>query len=215
MKPRKPGERYEPALIKAREELKAADPFLTASLSGVGYQQTTADAGQFEVSFWGQTYLVEFPEGSVREADSSQEPSIPTQILLLHYLDSADGTRPADKWISFRELPGGLGYNEAFEGRANQRIARAFGRDVAGFVRAAEALGGERLTFGDASFLFRVWPRQWMAVVLYAADEEFSASANVMFDGAASHYLPTEDWAVLAGMLASRLIKTAQGELTS
>ncbi len=212
MKPRKPEERYEPALIKARQELKAADPFLTASLSGAGYVQTADDSGQFEVNFWGQTYLVAFPEGRVREADSGQEPSLPIQILILHYLDSADGTRPADRWISFRELPGGMGYNEAFEGRANRRIARAFGHDVAGFIRAAESLGGERLAFGDASFLFRIWPRQWMAVVLHAADEEFPASANVLFDGAASHYLPTEDWAVLAGMVAGRLIKAAQEE---
>ena len=45
-----------------------------------------------------------------------------------------------------------------------------------------------------------------MAVVIYEGDEEFSASANVLFDAAASNYLPTEDLAVLGGVLASRLI---------
>ena len=71
------------------------------------------------------------------------------------------------------------------------------------------------MSFGDASFLFRVLPRLWMAVVLYLADDEFGASANVLFDGAADHYLPTEDLAVLGGMLSSRLIRIAGSLRTS
>ncbi|MEJ2208321.1 MAG: DUF3786 domain-containing protein [Anaerolineae bacterium] len=80
---------------------------------------------------------------------------------------------------------------------------------IAGFQAAARAMGAESLSFGDASFLFRALPRLWMAVVLYVADDEFPASANVLFDASASHYLPTEDMAVLGGLLASRLIKAA------
>jgi hypothetical protein len=70
-------------------------------------------------------------------------------------------------------------------------------------------LKGESLSFGDASFLFRMLPRLWLAVVLYLADDEFPANANVLFDAAASHYLPTEDLAVLGGLLAGRLIRVA------
>jgi hypothetical protein len=116
----------------------------------------------------------------------------------------------ASRWDAFRALPGGLGYDAAFQGRANLRLARAFGSDQAAFARASRALGGEPLTFGDASFLFRLLPRVWLAVVLHLADEEFGANANVLFDAAASHYLPTEDLAVLGGMLASRLIKLSR-----
>jgi len=50
----------------------------------------------------------------------------------------------------------------------------------------------------------------WLAVVLYVADEEFPASANVLFDAAAAHYLETEDLAVLGGMLAGRLTQAAK-----
>jgi hypothetical protein len=57
-----------------------------------------------------------------------------------------------------------------------------------------------------------VLPRVWLAVVLHLADEEFPASANVLFDASASHYLPTEDLAVLGGMLTGRLIKSAPQE---
>ncbi|RPI58153.1 MAG: DUF3786 domain-containing protein, partial [Chloroflexi bacterium] len=44
-------------------------------------------------------------------------------ILLLHYLLTADGTATADRWIAFRNLPGGLGYDAAFQARANLRLA--------------------------------------------------------------------------------------------
>jgi len=140
---------------------------------------------------------------------SGAKPSIFIQILILHYLINADGTPSADKWISFRELPGGLGFDPAFQQHASQPLARAFGHDAEGFVKAAEALGGERLNFGSASFLFRVFPRQWVAVVLDLADEEFPAWVNILFDGAASHYLPTEDWVVVGELLSRRLCQAA------
>jgi hypothetical protein len=48
-----------------------------------------------------------------------------------------------------------------------------------------------------------------VAVVLDLADEEFPAWVNILFDGAASHYLPTEDWAVVGELLSSRLRQAA------
>jgi len=70
---------------------------------------------------------------------------------------------------------------------------------------------GERLTFGDASYMFRLLPRLRMAVILHYGDDEFPPTVKVLFDAAAGHYLPTEDLSVLGGILASRLIKANQG----
>ena len=209
-KPRTPEETYGPALHKAQQGLPQINPHDTAVRAAVSYQETNADEGEFELSFFGMIYCVHWPSGEVARAGDGQEADIATRILLLHYLLTADGTPPADRWISFRELPGGLGYDAAFQGRANLRLARAFGRDVAAFEAAARTLSGERLSFGDASFLFRVLPRLWLAAVLYLADEEFSAHANVLFDASAAHYLPTEDLAVLGGLLTGRLIKAGR-----
>ena len=207
IKPRTREEIYGPALAKAVRDLQALDPWLAAVRSGVTYRWFTATTGQFEVKFWGKDYLVNYPQIAVQEAKSGQEPSIVVQIIILHYLIHADGTPPANYWVSFHELPGGRAYYPAFQARANSRLARAFGNDLEGFVAAAEALGGERLTYGDASFLFRILPRLWMAVVLHLADEEFPPSANVLFDATAANYLPMEDLAVLGGMLTNQLLK--------
>ncbi len=205
-------ERYDPALKKAREDLRRVDPYKAAFCSDTTYRQITDASGLFETSFWGRPCLVRYPEGTIQDSDTGEELPIITQILVLHYLIHADGTPMAHHWIAFRELPGGLGYNAAFQSRAEHRLSTEFGRDLEGFTRAAEALGGERITYGDAAFLFRIFPRLWMAAILHLADEEFGASASVLFDGSTEHYLPTEDLAVLGGILAGGLIKEARGK---
>jgi hypothetical protein len=207
LKPRTPEETYETALRKGQQELARREPHLMAARAGVVYRRLTDETGEFDVPFWGDAFVVTYPAGVVTPAGGDASPPIAEQILILHYLTTADGVPMASQWVAFRDLPGGLGYAPAFEGRANQRLKRAFGRDAEAFHRAAKALGGEPLSFGDASYLFRIFPRFWLAVVLYLADEEFGASASVLFDGAADHYLPTEDLAVIGGMLAGRLVK--------
>ena len=211
MKSRTPEETYGPALEKAIGKLQSLDPWLVALRSDTKYTRLTDARGQIEVRFWEKDYIVGYPEISVEEAETGQEPPIAIRILILHYLIKADGTPLADSWVAFRELPDGRVYDAAFRRRANLRLAQTFGSDLDGFVAAAKSLGGTRLTYGDASFLFPMFPRLRLAAVLYLADEEFPASANVLFDAAASHYLPTEDLAVLGGMLAGRLIKAGGG----
>lgn len=207
---RTPEETYGPALERARQALPALDPNETALRAGVAFEPSQGGRGDFVIPFFGQLYRIQWPQGTVwRPAHRQDKVDIAIRILLLHYLIEADGTPMASKWIAFRNLPGGLGYDAAFEGRANRRLARAFGTNLSAFEAAARALGGEPLTFGDASFLFRALPRLWLATVLHLADDEFPANANVLFDASASHYLPTEDIAVLGGLLASRLIKAA------
>lgn len=209
-KPRTPEETYGPAIDKARQAFPELDPHLAEARAAVSYEPLAPGTGRFLVPFMNTLYHANWPEGTVQRAADGQQADIPTRILVLHYLLTADGSPTVDRWIAFRNLPGGMGYDAAFQGRANLRLARAFGTDRAAFERAAQALSGERLSFGDASFMFRIFPRVWLGVVLYLADDEFPANANVLFDASAGHYLPTEDLAVLGGLLAGRLIKAAK-----
>jgi len=205
---------YEIARDKAIATLRDMVPPLVAYRSGAAYRPCVigaggAETGEFTLSFWDEDYAVTWPHGSVHRVDSRQPPPITTQILLLHYLIKADGIPLADRWVAFREFADGLMYDSAFQRRSGDRIAARFGRDRERFIQAARALGGIRLTYGDASFMFRLLPRLPVAVILHQADDEFSAAANVLFDATAEHYLDIEDLAVLGGMVASRLIKAS------
>jgi len=193
------------ALQKARQDLQKLDPYTVSFKAACDFRPNDG-GGRFLIRFFGQDYVVQLPELSVR-TDDGQEPDIATRLIILHYLIHADGAPPADHWIAFRELPNGRVYDSAFQGRSSLRLVRAYGMDEKGFVAAAQALGGDRLTFGDASFMFRLLPRVSMAVIVRFGDEEFGPNVTVLFDAAAGHYLPIEDLAVLGGVLASRLIK--------
>lgn len=196
---------FQAALEKARQDLRKLEPYKTAYMAGCDFHAQD-EGGRFLVPFFGEEHTVTFPDISVHNS-KGQETDITTRLIILHYLIHADGTFPADRWITFRELPDGLIYDQAFQKRANLRLVQAYGRDAKGFAAAAKALGGERISFGDAAYMFRLLPRIRMAVILHLGDEEFGPAVNVLFDAAASHYLPIEDLAVLGGMLASRLIK--------
>jgi hypothetical protein len=209
-KPRSPEEVYGPAQQAAQRAFEQVDPAAVAARAGVTYHSLDDGAGWLEVPFFGTVYSVDWPGGAVVRVADQGGADIATRLILLHYLITADGTPLAGRWIAFRNLPGGLGYDGAFQGRANLRLARAYGSQQEPFEAAARSLSGERLAFGNASFLFRLLPRVWLAVVLHMADEEFPANANVLFDASSEHYLPTEDLAVLGGMLASRLVKAGR-----
>jgi hypothetical protein len=130
----------------------------------------------------------------------------------LHYLAHADGYPLAGRWVAFRELPDGLVYDGAFRARVEPPLKRAFCPRLDRFSRAAQALGGRPLAFGDAAFLFDAFPRLPMAVILYRGDDELPSTASVLYDGAAGHYLPTEDLAVLGGLLVGSLTKAVPAQ---
>ncbi len=99
-------------------------------------------------------------------------------------------------------------YHEAYQGYSGDRLAKAIDNRTSVFERAAKALGGQRLELGDAAFAFRALPRVQVAAIYYAGDEDFPASANVLFDSSASHYLPTDALAGVGSALVDRLVGT-------
>ena len=202
--PRSPAETYGPALAAALRDFQQLEPLVASWKADVSYQD-----GVFRVPFFGTTYQVTWPAGEVYQETPGGPPAAPitTCIVLLHYLIYADATPVQGDWIAFRELPDGLIYDSAFQGRGPQALLRAFGHDVAGLHRAARTLGGTKLDFGDAAYCFWVFPRLPLAVVLHEGDDEFPPALSLLYDRAAGHYLPTEDLASVGGMLTGRLLR--------
>ena len=159
------------------------------------------------IQLWDKAYTLVHPELIARDS-ANAEASLNRQALLLMYLQIADGTPLAHKWVTYRELPGGMFYANAFHGYAEIRLAQGLG-DVEKFRAAAVALKGDRLTFGDASFEFVAMPRILVGAVYWMGDEDFASSATILFDAAASRYLPTDAVGALGSQLVSRLLGQA------
>ena len=166
------------------------------------------------VNLLGEHFSVDHPEGRVCHCETGQAAKPIIQLLLLHYLTHSDGTPLAGEWVAFRDLPDARWYEPAFASGVNARILSAFGNNVEEFVRSSLRLGGDPLSFGDASFVFRMLPRLWMSIVIHRGDEEFGPEVTVLFDAAAGRHLPAEDLVYIGGHLASRLLR-AKGVASS
>lgn len=194
----------EPALRKALGDLKSLDPYLVAARAGA---TVTRDAQGVALSlpYYGQELVLAWPSGEV--LSSGRPVYRAAHLVVLHYLICADGTPLADRWLSFRELPDGRVYDAAFRKRACLPLVARFGAQPEALAAAAQALGGQRLTFGDSSYMFQVLPRVRAAVVLHLGDDELPADVTMLFDASLRHYLPIEDVAVLGGLLAAELLR--------
>ena len=61
-------------------------------------------------------------------------------------------------------------------------LVERFGRDLAGFKKASENLGGESLDMGDVAYKFSPLPKIPLYYLLWEGDEEFKPRINVLFD---------------------------------
>jgi hypothetical protein len=186
-----------------RAELQKRDPREMMVRCGAEFGD-----GKLHVKFYGEMHVITFPELEVFVAATNTPCGLNRTAMFLYYLQTADGAPLAGKWIAFRELPGGMFYHQAYQGYSGDRLAKAIDNRIAVFEGAAQNLGGTRLALGDAAFAFDALPRVRVAAVYYAGDEDFPATANVLFDASASHYLPTDALAGVGSALVDRLTGT-------
>jgi hypothetical protein len=199
-------DRLAPVVEQARTTLRSLKPDKLMLRSGC---QRDED-GNFRLTFFWQEYVISAEDFTVRRADTGEQLASFTQSLILTYLATADGTTPSGRWVGFRDLPDGMFYVQAFEGYSGRRLVRELQGGIEAFRRAAEELGGELLTIGDAGHAFTVLPRVHLAVVYWQGDEEFPSQARVLFEDTAAHYMPTDGLAVLGSQLVGRILKASR-----
>jgi len=129
----------------------------------------------------------------------------PSIYCILSGYAEAEPVPEAFKLVSFRQLPGGHAYHKAFLGRAILSIQRAFGPKPRMLIEAAKLLGGSKVDYRECSVRVNSLPLVPITVVLWAESQEFPASANMLFDASISHYLTTEQVAMLSQLTSTRL----------
>ena len=202
-------DRFAWRIDELRYEVSRRDPFTLASSTGALYEEQGGGLGAFKFRFWGEETRLSFPNLVAFEDQSGKELPLIHQAMLLYYFRSADGSPVRGHWISFSELPDGRFYNQAFQGYTGLELLRFFQDDQTLFEHAAIGLNGERQSIGNVSFSFKVLPRISLLVVFWLGDEDFSSSFQMLFDSSASHYLPTDGYAILGSTLSRKLIKSA------
>jgi len=194
---------YKESFRLASLELKKRDAAILAKASGAEF----SPEGGLIVPFLSNRYRVEIhPETNICKINSSDEVPLPDRILIAHYLLGAGGKKTTGKLITFRQIPDGHFYFEAFQRRARDPFANFFGNNGRLFVRCAEIMGAVPVGIGDYGMEFPVFPHIRVQLVLWMGDEEFPPDATILFDENIQGLLPVEDIAVMSGSLVYRLI---------
>jgi len=165
----------------------------------------------FLIPFLDRKYLVSYPQFEFSDrAEGEKEIPLQEQVLILHYMMAPVMPSPTNRWIAYREITGAAFYFGAFVKRAVEPFKKVFGGNLAGFSQAAQKLEAQEIENGDAGFEFSVLPGVPLQLILWAADDEFPAEANILFDKNIGQILSPEDVAWLAGMVVYRLMALAR-----
>jgi hypothetical protein len=128
--------------------------------------------------------------------------------MLAYYFETSDSVPLSGEWISFKQIPGGMFYAQAFQNYSGDKLLDIFGDDLDAFIEANKKIDGQRELFGSVAFSYQILPHIPIMVVCWLGDDDFSSSYRILFDSTAHHHLVVDGYAILGGNLARKLIRT-------
>lgn len=119
------------------------------------------------------------------------------KLSVTGYLALAKDVSPTGRLINPVNMKDGQLFFRGSHVLPLDRVAEKYGADEDGFLRRGKELEGERLEYGDASLRLYPLPRVPVALILWTADEEFPARADLLFDSSVEIQLPIDViWAI-------------------
>lgn len=185
-------------------ELKNFTPMLISENTGVIFEE---EKSRFKINLIQETYYVSYPDGAVYGEDENIKYALKT--LLLRYLINAKGVKPKGEMIHYRDVPDGNIYYSNFYGRCLMRLSKTFKDKYDLFIKASEALAGEKIEQGDMGYKFRFLNDIFVYVILWKGDEEFPPSAQILFSDNVQYYFSAEDLAFVGDIINDKLAKAA------
>jgi hypothetical protein len=169
-----------------------------------------AEGGTVRLPLLGKTVVLDLDRREVRERSGARADDRVAAVAA-RYSALAGRLREGEAPdVAFADWPDARGYLGPFRGRVLAPLLARFGRDPAGFARAADALGGVRMTglgaAGSVAYELRLLPRLRLALVLDPGDEELPPGGQVLFPPSVFEAMTVED-AVALAELASRALR--------
>jgi len=126
-------------------------------------------------------------------------------ILILHYLTKKlkGLALKTGQWISFRELEGGEGYFAAFKKRVIGPIIRKYGVNPKALFDLSKRFKAKKADLSETGIEIDVLDNVPFLITVQAKDDEFQASANLLFDKNIKDIFCTEDVVVLSEFVVS------------
>lgn len=159
------------------------------------------DKGKIYVNLLGREYAISHPHYAITPGNLP----LPTQTFLLRYLLEGKRTTWQGKWLTFREMPWGELYIQPYTGRVLKRAAFTLGTRIDAFRRASQALGFSPIASGDFGCQAELVPGCFLRLIVWAGDEEFPPSAQVLYSDNFAGSFAAEDRVVAGDILITAL----------
>ena len=134
------------------------------------------------ITYYGRQYLLDFITGDIISLSENEEIPFYHKMFIYHlFWYSLDHPRAAKEYIPFQDIPSTKVFYAAFQKSVLPLTVRFNGR-IDAFCKACESLGGIPLPFGDAGYSIPIWGNLYLQIILWDGDDEFPASATILFD---------------------------------
>ena len=163
--------------------------------------------GVFQIPMLGRTYRVDPGARRIWLQDQpDHRVSYQSGVVLLSALARSMGVPPSGRMVTPQELQGGTLFFTGAHSLAVKPLAKRFGDDPQGLIAAAAVMGGEAFSGADCAVRLPGLPRLPLYVLLWRADEEFSARAVIGIDDRALFHLDLAGIFALTNVMVARLI---------
>ncbi len=165
------------------EQYAAAEPAEIASRTGFTYHE---DTQTFSITYLYREYAVTWPDFNIEAVDGKDDyaPLVETnqsKILVIRFLLEGARAESTGKWLTYREVPWGEVYYRQFSGRCLSRLAFSYGNRLEDYKNRMLHMGAQPLEQSDAGFAYEIFPGFTVQFLLWAGDDEFPPSAQILF----------------------------------
>ena len=182
------------------ERYQKEDPLAISDRTQIPYDEK---AGVFTLRLMGCTYQISWPDYQIKAVPENVichyplENAANARILVLRYFLEGTAAPASGKFLTYREMPWGEVYFRQFQGRCIFRLTYGFGGKLDQFQSIMERLGGVRIEYGDCGYEFEFMNNLRLRFILWAGDDEFPPSAQILFADNFSAAFHGEDMAVV------------------
>ena len=195
------GRAFEEMRIYAADCLKGRNPEEIAERAQADYRK---EEGLLKIKSFGQEVEIKIPVYEIQQHLDQWH-----HLVLLHYLNMADGAPLTGEWMTLGNMKDGIIRGTKFDKTADEHIGKLVGEQAPGKAKQmCGRLGAEIIqSRADLCAVIPVFPCYPVMLNIWFADDEFGGTARMLVDKAADHYLTVEDAVTVGEMIINRLRK--------
>ena len=176
--------------------LQEADPAEIAERLAIPYAE-----GKFTLHLLGSDRPISFPAFDDEGWDDK------SRILFGRYLLEGKKVGPHQGFVTYSQMPWGETYDPKFQQRCILRMAGTYGWRPAVFRKACEGLGATEFKGSGIGYEFEFMPGLYLRFILWEGDDEFPASAQILFSDNFPEAFAAEDRVVVCEHVLGQMKK--------